>query len=138
MSLVVPDSTELEVLTSVLTPALTMRLYGNNKIPARGDTVAGYTEIAGGGYVSKALIFANWRLVAGDPSVATYNTLLTWTFTGVINAPATIYGYYVTRNTDGKLIWAERFPAANVPFAPIAAGGSIIRVLPKFSAQSQF
>lgn len=138
MSIVIPDAIEIEVITSVLTPALTMRLYGNNKVPAHGDTIAAYTEIAGGGYVSKPLTFVNWNLVAGEPSVASYNALVTWTFTGVINAPGTIYGYYVMRNIDGKLVWAERFPAANVPFAPIAAGGSIIRVLPKFSAQSQF
>lgn len=135
MSLKVPDQLEVEVLTTLLTPALTMRLYGNDKTPANGDVAANYTEIAGGGYVSKALTFANWTIVAGTPSSGSYAPQ-TWTFTGPVNAPGTIYGYYVTRNSDGHLMWAERFPAANVPFGPV--NGSKIVVLPKFTAESQF
>jgi hypothetical protein len=136
MSLVVPDALEVEILTEKLTPALTLKLYGNNVTPTGASTAAAFTEIAGGGYLAKPLTFANWGIVAGDPSVATYNAIQEWSFTGVINAPGTIYGYFVIRNSDGKLMWAERFPPANVPFSPIA--GSVIRVLPKFTAQSQF
>lgn len=136
MPLVVPDIVEVEVLTAMLTPALTMKLYGNNKTPAHGDTAAAYTEISGGGYLGKPLTFANWVITAGEPSIAAYNAINIWTFTNPINAPGSVYGYYVTRNSDGKLMWAERFPAANVPFIPIV--GSIIRVAPKVSAQSQF
>lgn len=135
MSLKVPNAAELEIITYVLTPALTLRMYGNNVTPADGDTAAGYTEIAGGGYANKPLTFANWTIVAGTPTTASYAVQI-WTFTGVINAPSTIYGYYVTRNSDGKLMWAERFPAATVPFTP--AVGSIIRVVPKFTVESQF
>src|SRR3982751_2479471 len=113
MSLVVPNAIEVEVLTTLLTPAYTLRIYGNNKTPAAGDVAANYTEISGGGYVAKAITFANWTIVAGAPSLATY-TGQTWIFTAAIDAPGTIYGYYVTRNSDGKLLLAERFPAANV------------------------
>ena len=136
MPQVIPNALEVEILTEKLTPALTLKLYGNNATPSGSSSAASFTEIAGGGYVSKPLTFANWGIVSGDPSVATYNAMQTWDFTGVINAPGTVYGYFVTRNSDGKLMWAERFPAANVPFAPIA--GSKIQVLPKLSAQSLF
>ncbi len=136
MSLVVPNALEVEILTEKLTPALTLKLYGNNATPSGASTAASFTEIAGGGYASLPLTFANWGIVAGDPSIATYNAMQEFSFTGAINAPGTIYGYFVTRNSDGKLMWAERFPPANVPFVPVA--GSLIRVLPRFSAQSQF
>ena len=136
MSLIVPDAVEVIVLNFLLTNALTIRLYGNDKTPAHGDSTAGYTEIAGGGYANKPLIFANWSVVAGQPSQAVYSDTQVWTFTGVINSPGSVYGYYVTRNSDSQLMWAERFPTALVPFNPIE--GSIIRVLPRFSAQSLF
>jgi hypothetical protein len=135
MSLKVPDAIEVEVLTTLLTPAHTLRLYGNDKTPADADVAANYTEISGGGYANKPLTFANWTITAGAPSSAVYSGQ-TWIFTGPVNAPGTIYGYYITRNTDGKLLLAERFPAANVPFSPV--NGSKIVVLPKLTAESQF
>lgn len=136
MPMVVPNTVEVAAITAILTPALTLKLYGNNATPTGASTAASFTEIVGGGYASKPLTFANWGIVAGDPSIGTYNAMQTFDFTGPINAPGTIYGYFVTRNSDGLLMWAERFPPANVPFVPIA--GSQIAILPKFSAQSLF
>ncbi len=136
MSLVVPNALEVEILTQKLTPALSMKLYGNNATPSGSSSAASFTEIAGGGYLAKPLTFANWAITAGDPSVALYNAIQTWTFTGPINAPGTVYGYFVTRDSDGLLMWAERFSAALVPFVPIV--GSIIKVFPRFTAQSEF
>jgi hypothetical protein len=136
MGMVVPNTLEQEILTSLLTSAMTLRIFGNNATPI-GVSIAGdFTEIAGGGYANKPLILANWVITPGDPTIALYNTQQAWTFTGPINAPGTIYGYYVTRNSDGKLMWAERFASGVVPFTPIA--GSIIKVTPKFIAQSLF
>jgi len=134
MGFVVPNAIEHEVIVSVLTPALTLRIYGNNVTPNANSQASDFTEIAGGGYANKPLTFANWVITDGDPTEAQYNAVQQWNFTGPINTPGTIYGYYVTRNSDGKLIWAERFPAANVPFSPIA--GSIVGLLPRFDAQS--
>jgi hypothetical protein len=136
MPLIVPDQQEVEVLTAILTPALTIRLYSNNKTPVGTDSVAGYTEVIGGGYVALPLTFANWVITSGNPSQASYNVIASWVFTGVTNAPGSVYGYYVTRNSDGKLMWAERFPASTLPFAP--ENGSRIQVLPRYAAQSLF
>jgi|SRR5262245_5712025 len=135
MSMKVPNAVEVEVITTLLTPNLTLKLYGNDKTPADGDVAANYTEISGGGYANKPLTFANWTITSGAPSAGSYPGQ-TWIFTGPINAPGTIYGYYVTRDSDGKLMWAERFPSANVPFGPV--NGSKIVVLPRFTAESQF
>lgn len=135
MGLVVPDTAEVEILTYVLTPALTIRLYGNDVIPSASSTAASFNEISGGGYANKPLTFANWGIVSGNPTMATY-PLQTWTFTGTIDAPGSVYGYYVTRNSDGKLMWAERFPAGVVPFAPQV--GSVIKITPRFSGQSVY
>ena len=134
MSLIVTNVQEVAILTTFLTPALTMRLYGNDRTPAGTDVAANYTEIAGGGYANKPLTFANWTITAGAPSIALYNAVQSWVFTSAINAPSTIYGYYITRDSDGLLMYAERFPAGSVPFTPIA--GSVIRVTPRITAES--
>lgn len=134
MTLVVPDNREAEILGVMLNVALTLRLYSNNRTPAGTDVTADYTEVSGGGYAAKALTFANWDITEGDPSIALYDTVQQWDFTGATAAPSTIYGYYVTRDTDGKLMWAERFPAGSVPFTPV--NGSIIRVTPRITADS--
>ena len=136
MSQVVPDQLELEIINDVVGPNLSLRLYGNNATPAGSSTAASFTEISGGGYAAKPLVLANWTITAGDPSQAVYSVLQQFIFTGTINAPGTIYGYFVTRDSDGHLMWAERFAPALVPFAPIA--GSQINIIPVFSAQSQF
>lgn len=136
MSQVVPNQLEVEVLTTLLTPVLHLRLYGNNATPAGGSTSASFTEIAGGGYAALPLTLANWTITPGDPSQAVYNLLQSFAFTGPVNAPGTVYGYYVTRDSDGHLMWAERFAPALVPFAPVT--GSTIKIIPVFNAQSQF
>lgn len=138
MGFLVPKAYLTEVINEVLVDAMTIRLYGNNKTPAPGDSVAGYTEIAGGGYANKPIVFANWGIntTLQDYPLATYNTVQLWVFTGPISAPGTIYGWYLTRNSDGLLLAAERFGAGVVPFGP--ENGSQVRVLPRYSVRSQF
>lgn len=136
MPLVIPNVQEVEVLTNRLNTPLTLRLYGNNVTPTGTTTAGAFTEISGGGYAAIPLVFANWNIVSGDPSIASYNAAQVWTFSAIIDPPGTIYGYYITRNSDGLLMLSERFPAGIIPFSPIA--GSLVRVLPRYSAQSQF
>ena len=114
MSLLVGDASEGIMLNYILnrdTPEdLVIKLYGNNYTPIEGDLVGNYTEISGGGYSSVTFTPANWAIVSGDPTVATYPRI-TWTFTG----PAgNVYGYYIVRATGGELMWAERF--SNGPY----------------------
>jgi hypothetical protein len=136
MSVIVPDTVEIDVLNNLFSVPMTIRIYGNDVTPDKDSKTADFTEIVGGGYANKILLVANWTKKAGNPSYAIYSETQEWDFSGVINPPGTIFGYFVTRNTDNKLVWAERFPSAIVPFSPVA--GSIIKVLPKFTCQSAF
>lgn len=135
MPLIVPNAVEVITLNNLLTSPLTIRLYGNNVTPSGSSTTAAFNEIAGGGYTSFPLLLADWTITSGV-STALYNTLLEWLFTGPIDAPGSIYGYFVTRDSDSQLMWAQRFPPANVPFAPI--NGSKIKVQPRIEVSSQF
>lgn len=132
MTLVVPNVGEVRALEYYLeSEDLTLHLYSNNVIPGEADTVATYTEVAGGGYILQTLDKDEWTIVAGAPSAGTYNFTVDFDFTAVTTAPGTIYGYYV-KNAAGVLCWAERFPAGVVPFTPVA--GSLIRFIPQFQA----
>lgn len=129
MSLLVPDVGEVQALTKWLNQTLTLKLYSNNVTPAEGDTAASYTEVAGGGYASKSLTFANWVIAtAAGVTSAVYDSQF-FGFTGVTNAPGTVYGYYVVDGSN-NLLWAERFSAP--PFTPVA--NSLIKITPRIEA----
>lgn len=136
MSLIVPNAVVTTALQNLITPNLTIRLFGNAHTPIDADTVTAYTEIAGGGYAPISLTFTNWTVTPGSPITATYNTAVTWTFSGIINAPGSVYGYFVTKDSDGSLAWAEEFPSGVIPFSPV--NGSIITVTPLITAASLF
>lgn len=135
MTLVVPDTAEVDFLQQILNHVFTIRLFGNNATPGPLSTAASFNEISGGGYSNVSILYANWAFTANNPSYGT-QTKVSWSFTGAIAAPSTIYGYFVTRDSDGLLMWAERFPAAAVPFTPIA--GSLVEVTPKFTGSSVY
>lgn len=125
-----PRVAEVKALQKILNQSITLHLYGNDVIPAKGDTAATYTEITGGGYVAKSLLYANWSIVSGSPSRASY-THQDFTFTGPIDSPSTIYGYYML-DADGILFGSERFEETVIPFTPVV--NSLIRVNPRYSA----
>lgn len=127
MAIVVPNVGEVELSSRGLNQNLILKLFSNNKTPAAADISADYTEVAGGGYVNKTLTFGNWIIVAGSPSRATYNAHQNFAFTGVTNAPGTIYGYFLV-NLSNVLMWVERFPVAQVPFVP--KNGALIKLKP--------
>jgi hypothetical protein len=132
MSLLVPNVGEVQALTKWLNQTLTLKLYSNNLTPAEGDTAASYTEVAGGGYASKSLTFANWTIgTAAGVTSAQYTPAQDFTFTGVTNAPGTVYGYYIVDGSN-NLLWSERFSESFLPFEPVA--NSLIRVTPRIEA----
>lgn len=103
-------------------------LFTNNITPADTDTVATYTEAAGGGYAAKTLTGSTWTVTAGSPSQAAYPQQ-SWTFTGALTTNPTIYGYFAKRATTGDLVLAETFSS----FTP-AASGDNIALTPAISA----
>lgn len=128
MAIVVPNGGEVQALLALLSAQnLFLRLYSNNVTPDETSTVASFTQVAGGGYAQITLSFLDWSFTPGNPSYASQNQR-TFNFTGVTNAPGTIYGYYLT-DLAGTLFWAERFPSSVLPFTPVA--GSRIRITPR-------
>lgn len=122
----IPNVGETDNLDKVTNETLTLKLFSNNITPAEANTAANYTEVAGGGYAAKSLLVGNRTIVAGDPSTCTY-PVQNFTFTGVTDAPGTIYGYFIV-NGAGVLKGVERFPAGVVPFTPVV--GAQINVTP--------
>lgn len=130
MALLVPNNGEGDALDGftgkTALSTLVLRLFSNNITPAETDVAATYTEYAAPGYGSITLTAANWVTTEGAPSNTTY-AQQTFTMSGAGDA----YGYYMTRNTGGRIALAERFSGA--PFS-IPSGGGTIKVTPVITA----
>jgi hypothetical protein len=127
MTLLVPTVGDSAALAKILNQDLTMKLFSNDIIPAKGDTASSYTEVSGGGYLAKTLVFAGWTIADG---IATY-TFRDFLFTGAIAAPTTVFGYFIVTASD-VLIVAERCPEAILPFSP--KKNTIVRITPRLEA----
>lgn len=126
MPLVVCNNGEVVALSYLVnkvtvTRDLVYRLFATNVTPAETDVVGTYTEAAGGGYAAKTLTGASWTVTGGAPTTASY-AQQDYTFTGALTTNGTVYGYYVTRVTDGDLILAEAFTS----FTPTNNGDKIL------------
>jgi hypothetical protein len=135
MSLLVPDVGEVNFLEQILNRTLKLKLFGNNHTPGATDTVSSLTEVTGGGYAAIDLTFANWTITEGPPAVAIYNAFQDFNFTGAVDAPGTVYGYFITDSTGLVLLWEERFPAESVPFVPVA--DSLLRIKPRITLKTE-
>lgn len=130
MTLVVPNNGEGDALSFLVNKSSpsdpVLRAYTNNITPAETDTAATYTEDTAAGYGAITLTGANWTITEGAPSQAAY-AQQTWTYT----AASSVYGYFMTRTTGGRIIVAERFTGA--PFV-IPSGGGSIKITPSITA----
>ena len=107
---------------------LVLRLFKNNYTPVEADTEAAYTEADFTGYAAITLAGATWATTVGAPSDVTYPEQ---TFTSSANQAAqSIYGYYLTQVTSGKLVAAERF--SNGPYT-MQNNGDALKVTPKIT-----
>src|SRR5678815_2698398 len=102
MGFIVTDALEVEVLNTLLNTPLSLRLFSNNFTPIGTMAIGSFTEVAGGGYAAKPILFAGWTIVSGV-SRATFSPLQQWTFTGPPSGPGTVYGYYLTRDSDSRV-----------------------------------
>lgn len=127
----VPYALQIEMLQSLLNTAVTLRLFANNVTPSVTTVAADLTEVSGGGYAGIALTYANWLFT--NSSYALYNASQIFNFTGATGGTHNIYGYYITRDSDGHLLWAENFDA--IPFTPV--NGSEIAITPKITLVNQ-
>lgn len=130
----IPSAEEVVILEDLLEAGdLTLKLYSNNVVPAKANTAAAYTAVSGGGYADVTLDKDLWTItpgVTGPPAVATIAQYAAqdFDFTGVTDAPGTIYGYIIVDSLN-NLRGAVRFSESVVPFTPIL--GSKIRITPK-------
>lgn len=111
MTLVLPDQGESIALEALVGKTagqnLVLRLFKSNTTPAETDTEATYTEADFTGYSAITLTAANWSVTGTAPSSAGYAQQ---TFTSSAGSQSqSVYGYYLTQVTSGKLVWAERF-----------------------------
>lgn len=129
MSLLIPNTAQTYILNLLLNQTLKLKLYSNDVTPTITDTLASFTEVAGGGYADITLNFANFVVTEGPPAVGVYDSFKDFDFTGATSGPGTIYGYMITNNAEDLLYWVERFPT--VPLEPI--NGSQIRIKPRIT-----
>ena len=131
MALLVPNNGEgdaasgfIGVTTNLTAPIL--RLFSNNIPPAETDTAGTYTEATFTGYSAITLTPGSWSVVEGAPTRASYAQQ---TFTGTGTAMnQNIYGYYLTRTTNGRIMLAERF--TDGPYL-VNNNGDQIRITPQ-------
>lgn len=117
MSLRMFDNGAMRILNTFFDArALTVKLYSAPTATLTDALTAGsFTEVAGGGYASKAI-------AAGDNAVSLLSGIptadfpeLVWTFTGPLTGSAAIAGYVVIDNTSGEALWAEHLATAFTP-----------------------
>jgi len=129
VSLLAPNVGEVLLLKYMLNYAaptnVELRLYTNNLTPASTDILASYTESSAAGYAGITLIGTQWTVATtSGTSVANY-AQQTFSYT----TSESVYGYYVTSNGRGQVLWAERF-SGGVPFA-IPGGGGTVSITPR-------
>jgi hypothetical protein len=143
MSLVITDVAEGGMLTRILDPDMTLKLFKNNVIDGltaaqiEALTAASFTEATFTGYASVSIagtnqgVSSDWTVATGAPGTA---TAAEETFESTANQTAqTIYGYYVIKTTGGTLQWFEMFAEPQ----EIESDGDTIKVTPKFTLKDE-
>lgn len=116
MTLRVVDQAEKHFLDLILAVDYGLHLFSNDvesgltteQKDALDET--DFTEATFTGYASASLTGGAWTTGEGNPASAGYAATA---FTSTANqTPEVIYGYYVTRVSDGSLQWYEYFSAS--------------------------
>jgi hypothetical protein len=131
-SIVVVNAGENAFLVLITNVDMTLRLYQNNVTSGLTEAqiealvVSAFTEATFAGYAAVSMATA-WTTTAGNPSEATRpQVTFTRTSTGAVQ---NVFGYYVTRNSDGVLMWFEHFDAA----IPVEINGDAVIVTPRLT-----
>jgi hypothetical protein len=87
-----------------------LRLFKNNLTPDNTSVLADFTEADFTGYSAITLTGGSWTTTQGNPSTGAYAQQ---TFSSsAAQAVQTIYGYYITRTSTGRVWYYERFATA--------------------------
>ena len=130
MGLIIPATGEQEFLDRIVNGSYTVRLYSNDVVTgltlAELDalTSGDFTEATFPGYAASALVGGAWVVSGSNPAMAIYPQVsFTRSTSGALD---TVYGFYVTRDSDGEVRWFEQAPSV----ITIATGGDSIVVTP--------
>ena len=109
MAFTIPRSAQALMLGMILNKVprddLIVRLYTNDKKPSYDDTRESYDEVSSMVYDPIHLDASRWLITEEPKTEATYAEQ-SFTFSGEAGK---VYGYYVTLDDSGDLLWAERF-----------------------------
>lgn len=133
MTIIIPDVGEEALLERLTGENMTLHLYTNDVTSGLTSTqiealvAADFTEATFTGYASAALTGGSWTVTGGDPSEATYARQ---DFASTADqTPQDVYGYYVTRTSDGTLLLFEAFDA----LVTVEFNGDEIRITPRLT-----
>lgn len=98
-----------------------LHLFTSNITPAETDVLSTYStnEVTDASYAAKTLTGTNFTVATVSGTTTATYPRQTFTFA----AAATVYGFYITNNSDTALLWVARFDAA--PFNIPSGGGTI-------------
>jgi hypothetical protein len=124
----ITQAAQVDMIADILRDPCTLRLYSNDV--GEEPTAADFIEVEGGGYVGKPMRAQTWDL-SRAPEEAKYPPQK-FSFTGPAGRVA---GYFITRNSDGKLRWFDPLPGG--PIRIMNAGYEIeVDVSTSFAASS--
>lgn len=112
MSAIVPEASQADMLADIVRDPCTIRLYVND--PGDSPTAADFQELSieGVGYQPKPIRATGWDM-SRAPALASYGKQ-TWQFSGPAGV---VRGYYITRNSDGRLRWFDPLPGGPMNIA---------------------
>jgi hypothetical protein len=133
MALVIVNQGEEDFLDLVLAVTYDLKLFKTDVTAGLTDEQVealdegDFTEATFGGYADATITGGSWTTTPADPSFATYAAQ---TFTQTDGIAQTIYGYYVTRASDGALEWFEEFAGGPITVTNV---GDAITVIPRMT-----
>lgn len=127
MPLKVVNHGEQDMLGLILAVGYTLRLFKSNTTLTDTLTQSSLTEADFTGYSARPLTGGSWTITPGDPTVGAFAQQ---SFTSTADQTAqTIYGYYITATTGGRLQWVERFSSPIV----VQYNNDSIRITPRIT-----
>ncbi len=132
MALTSPSEGELLLLAYMFNKTApddpVIKLYGNDAAITGATVRADLTEASEAGYAAITLAGAGWTITSPGGVTTAEFAASTFTFT----TSASIFGYFVTDQTNDDVLWVERFSGA--PFA-LPGGGGTIAITPKITLE---
>ena len=124
----------LSYLVAQSTPTpLILKLFTNNISSITDLNVASdFTEATFTGYSNIVLTGSNWVITPSATNVDAFASYPEVSFTSTANQNQTVYGWYMVRQTTGKLFRAGLFSSPQV----VTTSGIVVYITPKITVDS--